>query len=350
MQQIKKDFRLIPDICKEVQEETRKHMNQLTKPTGSLGRLEELVIRLAGITGEKIPAVSQKAIVVMCGDHGVASEGVSAYPQEVTGLMIHNFIRGGAAINVLARQAKAEVHVVDVGSLLTEVPEGVINRKVRLGTANFTEMPAMSEEEAVEAIQAGIEIVGRLRQKGTQLLAVGEMGIGNTTAGTAIAAALTRKPAAELTGAGTGIGREELQRKIRVIEKALHKHRLSPERPLEVLAKVGGLDIAGMVGCFIGAALERIPVIMDGLISTAAALVAVKLEPKVLPYLFASHLSVEPGHRVLLDELGLQPLIHAEMRLGEASGAALSFPIFDAAVAIAREMATFADLGLPNPE
>ncbi|SEM69050.1 nicotinate-nucleotide--dimethylbenzimidazole phosphoribosyltransferase [Lihuaxuella thermophila] len=350
MQHTRSPFRPIPDICKEVQEETRKHMNQLTKPTGSLGCLEELVIRLAGITGEKIPDVSRKAVVVMCGDHGVAREGVSAYPQEVTGLMIHNFVRGGAAVNVLARQANAEVHVVDVGSLLAEVPEGVINRKVRLGTDNFAERPAMSEEEATEAIRAGIEIVGQLRQKGVQLLAVGEMGIGNTTAGTAIAAALTGQPAAALTGTGTGIRQEGLQRKIRVIEQALEKHRLSAERPLDVLSKVGGLEIAGMVGCFIGAAQERIPAVMDGLISTAAALIAVKLDPKVLPYLFASHLSVEPGHRVLLDALGLEPLLHARMRLGEASGAALSFPIFDAAVAIAREMATFADLGLPDPE
>lgn len=350
MQPGKDLFPSIPPLHTEVQEEARKHMNRLTKPLGSLGRLEETVIRLAGVTGQKIPEISQKGIVVMCGDHGVTSEGVSAYPAQVTGLMIHNFMRGGAAINVLARQAGAEVYVVDVGSHLQEVPAGVMNRKVRLGTANFLESPSMSETEAIQAIQVGIEVVTELKQNGTQLLAVGEMGIGNTTIGTAITSALLQKPVAQCTGRGTGIDQEGWKRKIAVIEQALAKHRPDADRPLDVLASVGGLEVAGMVGCFIGAAAHQLPVITDGLISTAAALVAVKMVPEVRNYLFASHLSVEPAHQLLLEELHLHPLIHGEMRLGEASGAALAFPLFDAAVAIAREMATFADLGLPDPE
>ncbi|MBA4492796.1 nicotinate-nucleotide--dimethylbenzimidazole phosphoribosyltransferase [Paenactinomyces guangxiensis] len=343
-------FPEIPAIDTKVQEETRKHLNQLTKPLGSLGQLEEMVIRLAGITSQKIPDVSKKAIVVMCADHGVAGEGVSAYPQEVTGLMIQNFIRGGAAINVLARQTAAEVCVVDVGSLLIDVPEGVMNRKIRAGTANFMNMPAMEKAEALKAAETGLGVVDTLKQEGVRLLAVGEMGIGNTTAGTAIAAVFTKMPVTELTGRGTGIQEESYRHKIHVIETALHKHQPDPGNPLEVLCKVGGLEIAGMVGCIIGAAAAQIPVVIDGLISTAAALIAVKMIPGVRSYLFASHLSAEPAHSILLEELGLRPIIDAEMRLGEASGAALSFPLFDAAVALSREMATFADLGLPGPE
>jgi nicotinate-nucleotide--dimethylbenzimidazole phosphoribosyltransferase len=343
-------FQPIPLIDREMEEEARRYLRRLTKPVGSLGQLEEIVIRLAGITGERIPDLSRKAVVVMCGDHGVVQEGVSAYPQSVTGLMIQNFVRGKAAVNVLARQAGAQVYVVDAGSLLEEVPDGVMDCRVRRGTRNFLKEPALTEEEAMAAIQAGIDMAHRLKRQGICLLAVGEMGIGNTTAGTALAAVLTGKDVAKLTGRGTGVTDEGLARKREIIRKALEIHRPNPEQPLRALAKVGGLEIAGMVGLYVGAAQMGIGAVMDGLISTVAALLAVRMVPAVKPYLFASHLSTEPAHRVLLKELGLSPMITAEMRLGEASGAALAFPLFDAAVALAREMATFSDLGLPDPE
>ncbi|SFI96243.1 nicotinate-nucleotide--dimethylbenzimidazole phosphoribosyltransferase [Thermoflavimicrobium dichotomicum] len=340
----------IPPLHVETMEETTKHVNQLTKPLGSLGQLEQIAIRLAGIQGKKIPDVSRKAVIVMCGDHGVARSGVSAYPPEVTGLMIHNFVQGKAAINVLARLAGAEVHVVDVGSYLSEVPKQVINKKVRKGTRHFAEEEAMTEEETIQAIEVGIEVVEQLKQKGVQLLAVGEMGIGNTTIATALAAVFTQKSVSELAGRGTGINDHALQQKIEVIEAALERHQPNPDQPLRVLSQLGGLEVAGMAGVYIGAAAAGIPVMVDGVISTVAALLAVKMEPSVRNYLFASHLSVEPAHAVLLDALGLQPIIQAGLRLGEASGAALAFPMFDAAVAIVREMATFADLGLPSPK
>jgi nicotinate-nucleotide--dimethylbenzimidazole phosphoribosyltransferase len=350
MQPSMQSFPHIPQPSRRTEQEAWRRVNRLTKPVGSLGRLEQLAVRLAGITGEVVPDISRKAVVVMCGDHGVVEEGVSAYPQEVTGLMIRNFAAGKAAANVLARLSGAQVVVVDVGSLLDPVPEGVVDRKIRKGTRNFTVSPAMTEEEAWKAIQAGIDVAIELASQGVRLLAIGEMGIGNTTAATAAASVLLGKPARELAGRGTGISDEGLARKIEVIERGLSFHRPDPSRPLEVLSRVGGLEIAGMAGCCIGAAARGMGVVVDGLISTVSALLAVRLKPEVRPYLFASHLSAEPAHRLLLEELELVPLIRAEMRLGEASGALLSFPLFDAAAALVREMATFADLGLPDPE
>lgn len=336
----------IKEPDRSMEREAEQHLNQLTKPLKSLGKLEEIVIRLAGITGEKIPSIDQKAIVIFCGDHGIAEEGVSAYPQKLTGLMMENFVRGKAAINVLARQAGANVLVVDVGSKVDVLPESVFNRKVKKGTHHFLYQPAMTKSETLQAIQVGIDIALSLKKKKTQLLAVGEMGIGNTTAASAVAAALTRQPVKQLTGKGTGITDEKLAYKISVIEKALHLHKPNAKDALDVLSKVGGLELAAMAGCYIGAASAQIPVLMDGVISTVAALVAVRLDASVRDYLFASHQSEEPAHQILLKELQLDPCLTMNMRLGEGSGAALAFPLFDAAVAIAREMATFADLGL----
>lgn len=337
-------------LNEEMIAKAKQHVASLTKPLGSLGVLEEIYVRLAGITGQLHPDIGQKAVVIMCGDHGVVQEGVSAYPQAVTGLMIHNFVKGKAAVTVLARQHGAEVKVVDVGSLMDEVPPPVVNRRVRKGTANFTVEPAMSIEEAKQAIDEGIDVVRELKQQGTQMLAVGEMGIGNTTAGAALAAALTGRDVKSLTGRGTGVSDQGFQKKLRAIEQALATHRPDPNQPLQLLAQIGGLEIAGMAGCYIGAREAGLPVVIDGLISTVAALVAVKLEPTVREVLFASHLSAEPAHAILLQELGLEPLITAGMRLGEASGAVLSFPLFDSAVRLAREMAMFAELGLDNPQ
>jgi nicotinate-nucleotide--dimethylbenzimidazole phosphoribosyltransferase len=341
-------LREIPKLDVEMEQAARERVLSLTKPVGSLGMLEEIVVRLAGITGEPIPDISQKAVVVMCGDHGVAQAGVSAYPQEVTGLMIENFVRGKAAVNVLAHIAGARVVVADVGSLMEQVPEGVIHCKVRKGTRNFLEEPAMTEAEAMQAIEAGMQLAHQLGEQGVRMIAPGEMGIGNTTSASALAAVLTGEDVEALTGRGTGITDERLARKQETIRRALALHK--PANPSEALICVGGLEIAGMVGLYLGAAQMRMAAVMDGLISTVAAAIAVSMEPAVKSYLFASHLSSEPAHRVLLNHLELTPLITAGMRLGEASGAALTFPLFDAAVALAERMATFAELGLPNPE
>nr|WP_281242018.1 nicotinate-nucleotide--dimethylbenzimidazole phosphoribosyltransferase [Marininema mesophilum] len=336
----------IPAIDTVIELAARNHMNELTKPLGALGSLEELVIRLAGITGEVVPDIGRKAMVVFCGDHGVTAEGVSAYPPEVTGLMIHNFCKGGAAVNVLSRNVGAQVKVVDVGSSLRELPDGVVDRKVRYGTANMAVGPAMKRAEAEKAIQIGIEIAKDLKVEGVQLAGVGEMGIGNTTAASAVASAMTGIPAQELVGRGTGIDEATWQQKVEIVCKSLAVNQPDRVDAIDVLAKVGGLEIAAMTGFVLGAASVRLPVVIDGLISTVAAFAAVNLSSDVRQYLFASHLSVEPAHRILLDRIGLESLIDAKMRLGEGSGAVLSFPMFDSAVAIAREMATFADLGL----
>lgn len=327
----------------------RRRVNNLTKPLGSLGKLEEIAVRLAGITGREQPSVERKAVVVMCGDHGVVEEGVSAFPQELTSLMISNFINGKAAVNVLARQAGAEVHVVDVGTLLADPPEGVIRRKVRAGTANMAQGPAMSKEEAVAALHAGIETARELINQGSGIIALGEMGIGNTTPSSAIVAVLTGQPVEMITGLGSGITAEALNSKIKVIEQAIRVNRPDPGDAVDVLSKVGGLEIAGLAGVILGAAANRIPVVVDGVITGAAALAACRIEPRCREYLFASHVSVEPAHRIVLDELGLKPLLVMDMRLGEGTGAVLALPVIESAIRLVSEMATFEDLGVPSP-
>lgn len=325
------------------------HMNNLTKPLGSLGVLEEIAVKLAGITGNQSLKVEKKAVIVMCGDHGVTEEGVSAYPQAVTGLMMDNFARGGAAINVLTRQMGAEVHVVDIGSKLEQAPEGILQKKVRLGTANMAQGPAMTKQEAIAALTVGIEVAHQLADEGLQLIGLGEMGIGNTTPTTAITAVLTGIAVHELTGRGTGIQDQALKAKIEIIERAIRVNEPNPLDPLDVLSKVGGLEIAGLAGVIFGAASRRIPVVVDGVISGAAALIACHIEPRCCDYLLASHVSVEPAHQRILQHLALKPILHLEMRLGEGTGAALAFPMIEAAARLAREMATFADLGIPSP-
>lgn len=337
----------VPDGTLENQ--ARQRVDQLTKPPGSLGLLEEMAIRLAGIVGEPIPNLGKKAVVVCCGDHGVVEEGVTAYPSEVTEKMMANFAAGGAAINVISRQVGADVCVVDVGSKAKSVPDGVIDCRVRLGTDNLASGPAMSRDEAVRAVMIGVDMARRLKRDGVRVIAVGEMGIGNTTPATAIAAVMTGHPVDRLTGRGAGVDDEGLLRKVRVIERAIRINRPDPQDPLDVLAKVGGLEIGAMAGVMLGGALERMPVVIDGHISTSAALIAVGMAERVRKYLFASHLSEEPAHRMILEALGLKPLLHARMRLGEGTGAALLFPLMETAVALMREMATFADLGLEGP-
>jgi nicotinate-nucleotide--dimethylbenzimidazole phosphoribosyltransferase len=325
---------------------------QLTKPPKALGRLETLSIQLAGITGKPTPTFANKVIAVMAGDHGVVAEGVSAFPAEVTPGMVFNFVAGGAAINVIGRHVGARVIVTDVGvNADLYAAEGVRQRKVRMGTANMAQGPAMSRDEALQAIAVGIELVNEETDNGMNIIATGEMGIGNTTPSSAIIAALTGLSAAKVTGRGTGITKEALPHKVAVIERALAVNKPDAADPVDVMAKVGGLEIAAMTGVMLGAAARRVPVVMDGFISAAAALTAVRLCHEVVDYILPSHVSIEIGHQVVLDELGLIPLFDLQMRLGEGTGAALSMSIIDAAAKTLAEMATFesaAIAGDPN--
>ncbi len=322
----------------------RERQDQLTKPQGSLGRLETLSVQIAGITGNPRPVLRDKVITVMAGDHGVVAEGVSAFPQEVTPQMVMNFLHGGAAINALARHVGARVVVVDMG-VAAELPDapGLVNKKVALGTANMTQGPAMTRAQAEQALLAGAEVVLAELARGLDILATGDMGIGNTTPSAAIAAAMTGKDPAMIVGRGTGLDDAGVQRKIAVVRRALAVNQPDAADALDVLSKVGGFEIAGLAGAMLAAAAHRKPVMVDGFISTAAALIAAGLAPQARPYLIASHHSQEQGHGVMLEWLGLRPLLDLDLRLGEGTGAALGVSLAEAACKILDEMATFAE-------
>jgi nicotinate-nucleotide--dimethylbenzimidazole phosphoribosyltransferase len=329
------------------QAEARRRQDQLTKPPGSLGRLERLATQVAGITGAARPRLEHKVVIVAAGDHGVTAEGVSAYPSEVTAQMVRNFAGGGAAINVLARRAGARVVVVDVGvaeTLPLELP--IVHRKVAPGTASMVLGPAMTRAQAEDAIGVGLDVVDAESARGVDVICLGEMGIGNTTAASAIVATLTGSAVADVTGRGTGIDDAAWQHKVEIIERALAVNRPHRHDPLDVLARVGGLEIAALVGVILGGAARRVPLIVDGFITTAAALVAVELCPAARRYLIAAHRSVERGHAAALEHLELEPLLMLDMRLGEGTGAALALPIVEAALALLDEMATFEDAGI----
>jgi nicotinate-nucleotide--dimethylbenzimidazole phosphoribosyltransferase len=336
---------------------TRRALDSLTKPLGSLGRLEGLAIWLAGVTGDPRATVRRRAIVVAAADHGVTAQGVSAYPSEVTAQMVANFLDGGAAINVLAALVGADVTVVDVG-VAAEIPRAsaerggggrLAARRIRRGTADFSVAPAMTRAEAVETVTVGLDVVRDLQRDGVELIGIGEMGIGNTTAASAVAAAMTGVNAASVTGLGTGIDDATRSRKVAVIERALELHRPEPGDALGVLGAVGGLEIGALTGVILGAAAARIPVVLDGFITGAAALLASRLAPEVVTRLLAAHRSLEPGHRVVLDRLGLEPVLDLQLRLGEGTGAALAFGLIDAAVAIRDGMATFESASVSGP-
>jgi nicotinate-nucleotide--dimethylbenzimidazole phosphoribosyltransferase len=330
----------------------RLRQDTLTKPRGSLGRLEELSIQLAGITGNPFPSMERKAIIVMAADHGVALEGVSAYPAEVTPQMVLNFLRGGAAINVLARQANARVVIVDMGVAadLAEPGGELIHRKIDVGTANLAKGPAMTPEQARQSIQSGIEIAEAEIARGADILATGDMGIGNTTASAAIGCALMDQIPENMTGRGTGVDDEGLRRKIDVIRRALNVNRPNGKDALDVLAKVGGFEIGGLVGVILASAANRKPVVIDGFISTAAAMLAASLAPTARDYMIAAHVSQERGHKLMLESLGLDPLLDLSLRLGEGTGAVLAFHLIEAAARILCEMATFGEAGVSDKE
>ncbi len=334
----------ISPLDEVAQTRARARQDTLTKPQGSLGKLEALSIRLAGITGDLLPRLDDKVIVTMAADHGVVAEGVSAYPPEVTAQMVRNFLVGGAAINVLARAAGARVLIVDMGvSTDLDLHPHLVNKKVGYGTGNIARGPAMSREQAHQAIMAGVEVAETSLTGGADIVGTGDMGIGNTTASAAIAVVLTGRPADDIVGFGTGVDEVGRRRKIAVVEQALQVNRPNPADALDVLAKVGGFEIGGLVGVILGAAGHRRPVVLDGFISTTAAMLAVSLAPKVRPYLIASHRSQERGHRAMLDWLQLDPLLDLELRLGEGTGAALGIFLAEAACKILAEMATFSE-------
>jgi nicotinate-nucleotide--dimethylbenzimidazole phosphoribosyltransferase len=337
----------IPALNSLWHERARLRLNSLTKPLGSLGRLEEIAARLVVIREEEFPDCSNKVIFTLAADHGVTEEGVSAYPKTVTRQMVLNFLSGGAAINVLCRQFGVEVVVADIGvDADTEDLGGLIQIKVRRGTNNMAVGPAMSRAEACCALLGGIGLSARAERERKQLVGTGEMGIGNTTAASALAAVVCGKSVAEVTGKGTGLDDAALRRKIAIIDRALRLNQPDASDPIDVLSKVGGLEIAGLAGLMLGAAAHRIPVVIDGFISAAAAAVAAAIEPRVKDFLFASHRSSEPGHNVLLKFLGLEPFLELDMRLGEGTGAALAMPIVEASVKLLKEMATFSSAGV----
>jgi len=332
-------------------EDAQKRLDNLTKPPGSLGVLEKIVVQLAQIQENPLPTLGDKVIMTMAGDHGVVEEGVSAFPQEVTPQMVLNFLSQGAAINVLAAHAGARVVVTDVGVAGEPIDHPDLNNcRVRPGTRNMAKGPAMTEEEAVAAIEVGIKLVNEEIDKGATLIATGEMGIGNTTPSTAILACFSGKDVEFITGRGTGVDDHGLIKKQQAIRKALEVNKPNPTDALDVLKKVGGLEIAALTGVILGASARRVPVVIDGFISTAAALVAYNMKEECKEYMLASHLSQEPGHKIMLDIMGLQPVLHLDLRLGEGTGAALAFHLIEAAVKIIHEMATFEEAGVSNKE
>lgn len=349
MSLLQRTCRAVVPSSRRAAAQAQARMDSKTKPRGSLGRLEELACRLAAIYATADPALPDKAVVVMAADHGAAEEGVSAYPQEVTAQMVRNFAQGRAAINVLARQQQARVIVVDMGTRFPcdELVQ-IRSHRLGLGTANFTRGPAMSRETAVQALEFGIRLAAELHEDGVGLVAVGDMGIANTTAASAITAAFLDQPPEQVTGRGTGVDGAQLRRKVQVISQALAANRPDPNDPVDVLAKVGGFEIAGLAGVILGAAACRMPVILDGFITGAAALAAASLCPNLGEYLIASHRSVEPGHAFILRHLGLRHLFDLEMRLGEGTGAVLAMNLLEASLRLLREMATFEAAGVTD--
>lgn len=325
----------------------RNRQNMLTKPSGSLGRLEELSIQLAGIIGNPYPMIKDKVIITMAGDHGVVTEGVSQYPQEVTRQMVLNFLNGGAAINVLARHIGARIVVVDMGVATDLEPHpSLLIKKIGYGTANIARGPAMTYQQAEQAILSGVEVVKGEIKHGLDIVGIGDMGIGNTTPSAAIACILTSEPPSKIAGRGTGVDDTRLKHKIAIIEQALFINQPNPDDGLDVLAKVGGFEIGGLAGVILGAAANHRPVMVDGFISTAAAMIAATIAPGVRSYLIAAHRSQEYGHDLMLDWLGLNPLFDLNLRLGEGTGAALGITLAEVACKILTEMATFTEVGI----
>lgn len=343
----------IKPLDRDAQEKAWKRWDSLTKPPRSLGRLEEIVVQLAGITGDPSPKIRKKSVVVMAGDHGIVKNGVSAYPQEVTVQMVKNFLNGGAGINAIASIANASVFVVDVGVAqpLEFHHPSFRSYNIKHGTKDFLQEPAMTRDEAIRSIEVGIQVVEELDKTGIDMIGTGEMGIGNTTPSTAIISVFAKDtPLDILVGPGTGLDREGIKKKRDIIENAIKLHMPNPKDPIDVLSKVGGLEIGAIAGLVIGCASLRKPVIIDGFISTAGALLAYKLVPEVLPYIIPSHLSSEPGHKIALELMELKPMLTLDMRLGEGTGSAIGMLVIDCALNAYYNMLTFEEAGVSKSE
>ena len=338
----------IKPLDKTAMEMAAKRWDSIAKPLHSLGKMEKLVIQIAGITGSADVSVKKRALVPMCADNGVVEEGVTQTGQEVTAIVAENFLSGATSACVMSRQCGTDVIPVDIGMVVdTKVPTDL---KIAYGTANMTKEPAMSREQAVQALEAGIEMVRRLKEEGYELLATGEMGIGNTTTSSAVAAVLLDRPIEEMTGRGAGLSGDGLTRKINAIKKAIEVNSPDPEDAIDVLAKVGGFDIAGMAGMFLGGAALGVPVVIDGFISCVAALIAQRICPTAGEYMIASHVSKEPAACLILEALGKEAVIHGEMCLGEGSGAVALFPFLDMGIAVYDSMSTFEDIHVEQYE
>ncbi|MBW2974943.1 nicotinate-nucleotide--dimethylbenzimidazole phosphoribosyltransferase [Candidatus Woesearchaeota archaeon] len=335
-------------VDKGLMEKTQLRLDNLTKPKGSLGILEELAKRYVAITGRENPELRKKVIFTLAADHGVAAEGVSAFPQEVTAQIVLNFVNKGAGVNVLARHVGAKVVVVDIGVKTDISCAEVVNRKIGYGSRNMAEGPAMTEEQAVKSLLAGIELAEEEIRDGADIIGTGDMGIANTTPSSAITAIITGRKVEDVTGRGTGVSDEGYEKKINAIKKALDVNKPDPKDGVDVLRKVGGFEIGGIAGIILGAASHRIPVVIDGFISGAGALIAYTINPKVKDYLIAAHCSVEKGHRIILEHLGLMPLLDLKLRLGEGTGAALGIGMVEAGLKILTQMASFEDAKVSN--
>lgn len=346
MKKINEVLSRITDIDYEAMKNAQSSLDNLTKPLGSLGRLEELAKQVVGITGKNNPPFNNKVIFTLAADHGVTEEKISVYPKEVTEQMVYNFLNRGAGINVLAKHIGARVVVVDIG-VAGKIQESKFknqdfkNKKINYGTKNMAKGPAMSESEAIKSIETGIDILEEELSGGIDIVGTGEMGIGNTTASSAITAVFTKKPIEDITGKGAGLDENGLENKIMVIKKALKVNDPNPFDPIDVLSKVGGFEIGGLAGIILAAASKKIPIVIDGFISGAAALIAYHIEPKVKEYMIASHCSAEKGHRIILDHIGIKPILDLNLRLGEGTGAALGINIVEASIKILTQMATF---------
>lgn len=349
MDSIKATLERIKPVSQELLQQAQNRLDNKTKPPGSLGRLEEFARRVAAISGTEEPDLSKKVIFTFAGDHGIVEEGVSLYPKEVTPQMVFNFLAGGAGVNVLARHSGAEVRVVDVGVDYDfgDTP-GMLHRKVARGTRNFARGPAMTRDEMLAAMQVGIDLADQSRAEGVALVGTGEMGIGNTSPSSAMIAVISGISVRDLTHRGTGINDAALEHKIRVIEQGLALNKPDPKDPLDVLTKVGGLEIAAIAGLVLGCAANSIPVVVDGFISTAGALIASELHPNVRDYIFAAHESVEIGHRFMMERMGVRPILDLDFRLGEGTGAALAMGLIEAGIKIMKEMATFEQAGVTH--
>lgn len=350
MREFESLLKRIQPADKSWEQKAWERLSSQIRPRGSLGQLEKIAARLAAIKGGMDLDLSRKILFVMAGDHGIANEGVSAYPQEVTAQMVYSFVRGWASINVLGRHAGASVRVVDCG-VATDIPAEweVIRGKIAPGTASISKGPAMTREQAIQGLMLGAELSeNACRKEGFQLIGTGDMGIANTTPSTAIICAFTGQNPSAVTGRGTGIGDEGLSKKITAIETALTVNRPDPNDALDVLSKVGGFEIAGLAGAVLGAAAARVPIVCDGLIATAGALVACKISPASADYLFISHQSVEPGHIAMCNAIGLRPILNLDMRLGEGTGSALAMNIIEASAKVLVECKTFAEAGVTD--